>query len=424
LRIPEGGLTALLAAPFVAAVAVGLALTAAGVGLGAPAAPFLVHWDPAFSVRAAVGGAICAAAALAAPALVRPGVRPLAFAAGAVGIGLAARLALTVPGGVDGWYAVFGSAPEAGNEYLPALAGLEAGVRPFLDRFAELAPTLPIHPSAHPPGFLLTLHALGIDGARGAAALAIGGGLAAIPLTYLLGRNLLDESAARAAALLFALAPSPVLYGATSADALFATLGVAAAAGLTARRPIARAAGAVLAALASFFSYALLAGAAWAAAVVLRRDGMRAAIAVALGCATALVALYGGLHAVTGFDPFGSIDAAGRAYRLGIANARPYAFWLFGSPAAFLVAMGLPLAWLALRATVRGEHAAVALAAVVAVSAVLGFTKAETERIWLFLVPFACIAAAGALSSRRLRPVLALLAAQAIATEVLLETIW
>jgi hypothetical protein len=39
-----------------------------------------------------------------------------------------------------------------------------------------------------------------------------------------------------------------------------------------------------------------------------------------------------------------------------------------------------------------GNDAAVALAAAVVVTAAAGFTKAETERIWLLLVPQACVA--------------------------------
>jgi hypothetical protein len=94
---------------------------------------------------------------------------------------------------------------------------------------------------------------------------------------------------------------------------------------------------------------------------------------------------------------------------------------VLGSPVAFGVVLGLPIAAYALRA--RGP-AALAIAAVVAVSATAGFTKAETERIWLFLVPFACIAAAAALPRERLAPVLAALAAQALAIELFFDTIW
>jgi hypothetical protein len=61
---------------------------------------------------------------------------------------------------------------------------------------------------------------------------------------------------------------------------------------------------------------------------------------------------------------------------------------------------------------------------VLLIAAVMGFTKAETERIWLFLVPLACVAAASVLPARHLRWLLALLAVQAFAVELLFFTIW
>src|SRR6202000_1153745 len=96
---------------------------------------------------------------------------------------------------------------------------------------------LPIQAQGHPPGLLLTMHYLGIDTAGGLAALTILVRALGTPRLYLLGRELLPEAEARAAALLFVFVPTSLLYGATSADALFATLGVLAAVGLLARRP-------------------------------------------------------------------------------------------------------------------------------------------------------------------------------------------
>ena len=154
------------------------------------------------------------------------------------------------------------------------------------------------------------------------------------------------------------------------------------------------------------------------------RGHRRRALALAVSCGAALVVFYGLLHLATGYDPVGVLQATESVYREGIASRRPYAFWVFGSPIAFLMAMGLPIAWLALRAAGAGNAPAVALFAVVAVAAVLGFTKAETERIWQFLVPLACVAAAVALPVRRLPLVLGLLAAQALATELLVYTVW
>jgi len=54
----------------------------------------------------------------------------------------------------------------------------------------------------------------------------------------------------------------------------------------------------------------------------------------------------------------------------------------------------------------------------------MGFTKAETERIWLFLLPFAALTAATALPLHRIRLIVAALAAQALVTELLFVTAW
>jgi hypothetical protein len=56
----------------------------------------------------------------------------------------------------------------------------------------------------------------------------------------------------------------------------------------------------------------------------------------------------------------------------------------------------------------------------------MGFTKAETERIWLFFAPFVCLAAARALARRPglITPVAAALAVQALIHEALASTVW
>jgi hypothetical protein len=61
---------------------------------------------------------------------------------------------------------------------------------------------------------------------------------------------------------------------------------------------------------------------------------------------------------------------------------------------------------------------------VIAISALGGFTKAETERIWMMYAPIACVAAAAVLPRRRLPLVLALLAAQTLLVEVRYGTVW
>ena len=148
-------------------------------------------------------------------------------------------------------------------------------------------------------------------------------------------------------------------------------------------------------------------------------------MALAALCGAVVLAFYVVLHAATGFDPVGTIRATEEVYRSGIASLRPYWYWLFGSPVAFLLVLGVPLSYYALRAAGRGETLALAIFTVIAVAAVLGFTKAETERIWLFLAPFVCLAAAATLEERpQLRPLLAALAAQAVLYELLFDTVW
>jgi len=416
-----------LAAAALAAVTigVGVAVHASGTTLGAGLPPFFASWRPDVAPHALIAAALLAVAALSGPRLLARPRSPLAFAGLALSIGLALRLALgAAREGPERWSAVFGSDVGAQNEYLPALAALDPGLGTFLDRFAEVAPTLPIHASGHPPGLLVTMHWLGVDGPGGAAALAILCGALTVPLAYVLARPLLGEKRARVATLLALFAPSTLLYGVTSFDALFAALGTAAAALLVSRRGFARMAGGPALAVGSFFSFALLGAGAWAVLVAALRRGVAPALRLAAWSAAAVLCFYALLYAVSGFDAIGTVEAVSDAYAMGISGARPYGYWLFGSPVAFLVAAGLPLAWYALRALGRGDSAAVALAAVVGIAAVLGFTKGETERIWLFMVPLAAVAAASAIPLSRLKPVLAALGAQVLAVELLMWTTW
>jgi hypothetical protein len=368
-----------------------------------------------------------AAAVLWAPRLLT--VPPAAFAAATFALTLVLRLALAAGGGGRGgagiaaWWKVFDPARsyEAPNEYLPALGALHWGPHFFLDRFAETVPALPVHAAGHPPGMLLTLYALGISSPGGMAALCIGVGALSVPLAYPVGRRLLDERRARVATLLLAFAPGALIFGATSADAVYLTLGMLAAWPLTTRswRPL----GAVILAAVSLFSWSLLAVGAWAAIIAWRREGLRAALSLSALCAVALLAFYAALYGLSGYDPIGTLRATEDVYRAGIASLRPYSYWVLGSPSAFLLVLGLPILWYALRSLAAGQTVAFAIFAVLAFAALMGFTKAETERIWLFLAPFVCLAAAAG-PSLRLRPVLALLAVQALAYELVFDTIW
>jgi hypothetical protein len=298
------------------------------------------------------------------------------------------------------------------------------GIPYFLGHFAALFPYLPLHAQGNPPGPLIALDLLGVRTAGAMATLCIGVGALTAPLAYDLGRGLGGEQRGRMAGVLTAFSPSILLFGVTSADYAFATLGLVAACLLVRRRPAAILAGAAAAAGAAFFSWLLLAIPAWAALVVLRRDGWRAGVRVGVAAAAAVVAFNLALFVGFGYDPFAALRATANVYYHGTGSYRPYAFWVFGSLTAWAVMLGLPIMWFALRALSVGEPAAIALAATVAVAALLGTTAGETERIWLPFAPLACVAAAAAVPAGRLRPILLLLTFQAMLVELLFFTVW
>jgi hypothetical protein len=425
----ERGLLALAAAVAVVVTAIGVGVRAFGHTMGTKTSPFVITWLP----KADAWWTIAAVAALAALVVVGPALLrvPLGvYLLGLVALALAAGLAVNAARqGTYGWDAVFDLGPhgsfEAKNEYLPALPALSYGDRFFLDRFAELVPALPINAGGHPPGLLLFVDWVGLTTAPRFAALCIAATVVTAPLTYALARGCgCADSRARVAGLLAAGAPSLLLFGITSADAVFAAVGTASAALLVQRSWWWRGAGTLVLAAGAFSAWSLPAVGVFAALVTWRRDGWRQALALALACAIPFLVLNAILAAATGYDPIGTFHATSDLYDRSLARVRPYAYWWIGSPVAWAVMLGLPTAGAWLIATKRGNPVAVALAIVIVVAALAGFTKAEVERIWLFFVPPACVAAAAVLPPGRLRAVLAALGVQALAVQLLFQTIW
>jgi hypothetical protein len=398
-----------------ATVAVGLALDASGTLLGVPHPPFIGGYGPRADPWLIVALPCFLAAVALVPRVLRMRFFPLALFGGT----LVLRLTLAAARqGTSAWDRPFvlGRRGEGPLEYLPAMPAFDYGPRFVLDRFAELVPSLPVHAAGHPPGLLLVMHFLRLDTAPRLAAFCIVVGALSAPLTYALGRRMLTERQARIAGVLAAFSPAMLHFGATSADAVYLTVGLLAAIPLLSKRPWI---GAVALAVGSLFAWSLLAVGAWAAILVLARDGLRPAIKLSVLIGATLVAFHALFALATGFDPIGTVRATEGVYRVGIASRRPYEFWLFGSPTAFLLILGVPITWLALQ---RRSPEAIAIFAVLAIASILGFTKAETERIWLFFVPFVCLAAAPVV--RRPVPIAGLLAFQAVAYELVFDTLW
>jgi methylthioxylose transferase len=410
-----------------ATIASGLLLKASGTDLGTTLPPFVSAWAPHVATEVTVAVAVLAIGIAVAPGLLTRPRHPVAFAAAIGALMLALVLSIAAAHhGPTAWYEVFDyrRSFEAKNEYLPALPALGYGVHWFIDHFAELVPALPVHVAGHPPGLLVVIHALGITSAPELAAVCIAATASLAPLTYVAARPRLPEARARAAAVLVACSPVAAIIGVTSADAIYAALGLMAATGLLAGARVARWAGAVALAIASFFSWALVAIGAFVVLVELQARGVKRAAALGAICAVTVVAFYSTLYAASGFDPIRAIRSTHEVYEASIESIRPYAFWVVGSPVAFAVAIGVPIALYALRACAAKQPAALALAAIIVVASVLGLTKAETERIWLFLMPLACLAAATTMPLRHLRTVVLALGAQALATELLFTSVW
>ena len=404
----------------IATVVVGVGLDLSGTQLGVPHPPFIGAWGPRANVLLVVAVPCFAGAVALVPTLLR--APAWVFAAALFVITLILRVALNVARGgthrLDSSLFV-GVRGEGKNEYLPSLAALDYGPRFFLDRFAELVPSLPVHSAGHPPGLLVTMHYLGLDTSPKLAAFIIVVGAVSAPLTYVLAKRLFEEDVARVAGVLAAFAPAMLHFGATSADAVFLTIGLLAAIPLMSGRVWL---GALILAVGSLFAWSLLGLAAWAAIFVLARDGLRPAIRLAAIIGVVLLAFHALFALATGFDPLGTLHATSRVYEVGIASRRPYAYWFFGSPTAFLLILGAPIFWLALRSLADRSPEALAIFAVLGISCVLGFTKAETERIWLFYAPLVILAAAPFV--RRPQLLAGALALQAVGYELLFDTLW
>jgi len=411
-------------------IAVGLAIKAATGGLGLPLPPFLMYPGARVNVLVIVTVVSLAGALGVAPAIVQRLRSPPLTAAALFGLALFAGLTLNLArDGVRGWWEVFatgrGGTLEGLYEYLPGLPTLAHGIPSFLAHFSADFRYFPLHVEGNPPGPLIALHLLAIHTAGAMAALCIGLGALTAPLAYDLGRVLGGEQRGRIAGLLTAFSPAILLFGVTSADYAFAGLGMLVACLLVRRSTWALIAGGCAAALATFFSWLLFAIPAWAALVVLQRDGWRAAARVSLAAGAGVIAFNAALAVAYGYDPFSALSATSVEYSsLATSTTRTYAYYLFGAPTAWTVMLGLPTMWFGLRALGARDVAAVAVAALIVAASLLGFTRGETERIWLPFTPLACVAAAAVVPVGRLRPPLTIMAVQALAIEVLFFTVW
>jgi hypothetical protein len=338
---------------------------------------------------------------------------------------------------VDGWQRGIAHQLASGGEYLGVadkVTDIPRFLETFADRILDFQPdSWPTHVSGHPPGATLVfvwLNRIGLSGGGAAGVVCVLAGAAvtvAVPCTVAaLGRRDL----ARAAVPFVALLPGAIWLG-VSADAMFAGVtacGIAlfAVGASRGRRLYCMAGGAVLG-FGIFLSYGLLLMAPIALAVVLVTRNWRA-LCYAVPGALAVVAVF----AMAGFWWLDGYQLVVERYHQGVAEHRPYWYWVWANLACLTLAVG-PATVAGLRrndfltglrrpaepvdALVRGAALAVLTATV------SGLSKAEVERIWL---PFAVwlVLAVVSLPPASRRWWLAAQAGTALVVEHVLLTSW
>ncbi|MCV7298396.1 hypothetical protein H7J93_01950 [Mycobacterium barrassiae] len=344
---------------------------------------------------------------------------------------------------IDGWQRGFAGRLTARHEYLrqvPSITDIPEMLSTFSRRILDYQPDSWItHVSGHPPGALLSfvwLDRIGLGGGAWAGLLCLLVGSSAAAAIVVTVRTLADENTARMAAPFVALAPTAI-WIAVSADGYFAGVaawGIAllalAVRGAT-RWPLltASASGLVLG-WGIFLNYGLALMALPALAVLLAAVDWRAAMRAFIPAVLAALVVVG-VFAAAGFWWFDGYTLVQERYWQGIANDRPFQYWVWANLASVVCAIGLGsvagIGRVFDRAAIRlrpGLHLVVLGALIAIVFADLSMlSKAETERIWL---PFTVWlpAAAALLPPRSQRWWLAVNVAGALLLNHLILTNW
>jgi hypothetical protein len=410
-----------------------------------PLTPLYAFFDPAWSSRAFLFVGLAAVGAWFAPRVADPtrvsrAIFVLLLAASAVALSVALFVVRQPLGDLGAQSVIF--------EYQDFLqdSARVGDVPTFLREYVVNMPALSLHGQHYPPGPAIFLHAIaGVFGPSpfpGGVAI-VAAFAAALVVTYATLRELVGERAARQGAILILCVPTALDHAGTALDAVFM---LAAACSwwcaLRAFRPGASALwslglGALLLAT-TFMSFsALPVGMSITIyALVRARSGARGALSrLAIVGAVYVLGVWL-LWAASGFALWDCLEhsrAHAEKFMGRIVRGTPRATWFFrsyGNIAAIVIGggVGLMAAVLArLRAGRIGADGWTSAALVSLVVMTFGqIYYMETERIWLFVLPWlACIAVGGgAFDDRSLSRLVAVGWLQALAMEVVLFTFW
>ena len=316
----------------------------------------------------------------------------------------------------------------------------------FLQHYVELMPQLSLHGRHFPPGHALLLYCVRVVFGTGTLATGIAVLFAfgiAVVIAWRALAQITDEVAARQGAVLLLASPSLIDFACTSMDAVFLMFAaIAWWRALRAFQPQARWIDAALAGVALFvatifsFSALPLGLAVFLYALLRARKAPRLAFRQLAWTGFAYAAAALALYASTGFAIWSCLAqarASGVKFMAQLLGGDPksqYAHLSYGNAAAFMIGSGVALvaaACVRLRAR-RFELFSWSTAALLtlAIMAFGGIYYMETERIWMFAMPWlaAIAVSSGGFAPSSLRALLVAGVGQALAMEIALFTLW
>ncbi len=412
-----------------------------------PLSPLYAFVIPEFRPAAALFVLLAVSCGLFLPRLISPRVSTPWFAAGLFILSLTLPLTLFL---VRNDLAQLGSQflIYPGEEYFDDAARI-IDLGQFVRHYTELAPQLSLHGRVHPPGFATFLFAVGhvfssTPLAAGVAVLLVFA--AGTVFAWRAFALVLDERAARIAALSLLAAPSLLDFACTSMDAVFyGAAGLVLHAAFLSFSDHGRWWQAVLTGvalyLAMFCSFSAvplgLFIALYGALLWWDRRSLRVPLQLCIA-SVSFAAAYNVARYGAGFDLWESFQVAKSLHYqimgnvLGRSVASAYLPTTFGNMAAFLIGTGLAIVPLFVRGArnaltpLGGRSLFVATSATFAVMCAGGLYTMETERILMFAVPLAVSAAAATttLSDSAVVLLIGVGWAQAFAMEVFLFTLW
>ncbi len=353
---------------------------------------------------------------------------------------------------MDGGVAAIWKPFDSPSEYFSDV-GAVRDVKSFLHSYVAHFPDYSLHTRTHPPGAVLLLYGVARligPGVKTAAWSAVILTASAVVPFALLARRVAGRRVAAMAIGLYGVAPSLVLFGATSMDGVFLVallwavyfvqramteggLGDAVRAGMAV-------------AVAAMFSYVVVCIAAmmfvYGLLEVWRDRGRARKFLKAVGVCVAVVgAIFVAIYFYSGFDYLACLKRsrfydhyAMGTFRMTLAR---YLDISASNLAAFLIGVGLPAvvlwAWETRKSAAMDGAADRMNVAVVAAVVFFSFAHLfthETERVWMFFVPLALLAAAGwigrreGIEDRLLGWAMGLMLVQTMLMQWLLFTIW